>query len=44
MGITAILGLVIVSMAVSCAVFVRCASEEWLRAFVLLARSLERPL
>jgi hypothetical protein len=39
-----ILGLVIVCMVVSCAVFLRWASEEWLRAFVLLACSLERPL
>ncbi len=44
MGTAASLAVVIVSMAVSGAVFLRCASEEWLQAFVLLARSLERPL
>ena len=44
METTAILGVVIVSMVISCAVFLRCAPEEWLRAFVLLARSLERPI
>ena len=44
MGTTVIWGVLIVGMLVSGAVFLRCASEEWLRAFVLLARSLERPL
>jgi hypothetical protein len=44
MGTELILGAVIVSPLVFCAVALRWASEEWLRAFVILARSLGRPM
>jgi hypothetical protein len=39
-----ILGIVIVSPLVFCAVVLRWASEAWLEGFVEMARSLGRPL
>jgi len=39
-----ILGIVIVSPVIFSAVALRWASEEWLHAFVVLARSLGRPI
>jgi len=44
MGIELILGIVIVSPVVFSAVALRWAPEEWLQAFVVLARSLGRPM
>jgi hypothetical protein len=39
-----ILGVVIASPLVFSAVALRWASEEWLQAYVILARSLVRPI
>jgi hypothetical protein len=44
MGATVIVTVVIVSPIVFCVVCLSCASEEWLRAFVILARSLGRSI
>jgi hypothetical protein len=44
MGTEMILGVVIVSPVIFSAVPWRWASEEWLHAFVVLARSLARPI
>jgi hypothetical protein len=44
MGSEVVLGVVIVSPLVFSAVVLRWPSEEWLRAFVILARSLGRPI
>jgi hypothetical protein len=44
MGTELILGVVIVSPLVFCAVALRWVPEEWLHAFVVLARSLGRPM
>jgi hypothetical protein len=44
MGTEMILGFVIVSPLVFSAVILRWASDEWLQALVILARSLGRPM
>jgi hypothetical protein len=44
MGTELILGVVIVSPLVLSAVLLLWAREEWLHAFVILARSLGRPM
>lgn len=44
MGTEMILGVIIVSPVLFIAAASRWASEEWLRAFVILARSLGRPM
>ena len=44
MGTEIILGVVVVSPLVFSAAVLRWTSEEWLQAFVILARSLGRPM
>jgi len=44
MGIELMLGVVIVSPVVFSVVALRWAPEEWLQAFVILARPLGRPM
>jgi hypothetical protein len=44
MGTGMILGVVMVSPVVFSLAIVRWASQEWLRGFVVLARSLGRPM
>jgi hypothetical protein len=44
MGTEFIVGVVIVSLAVLNVAALRWAPEEWLQGFVILARSLGRPL